>query len=208
MRRPRAWGGALLAAALAGSLVLATGALAAANLLRDSSFESPVLVAPSQTFTAGQSIHKCIAGTARNCWLVTTGSVDLTGALWQAKAGAQTVELEGGATKGEIVQSFSTVPGTNYRVTFFLSSDPAAPDNVGVRVSWEDIDGHGDTTGLVQQDFTYFNPTHTAINMKYQKHSFVVAGTDVEGRLFFTNTSGLPDPGTGPVLDKLSIKPV
>ena len=116
------------------------------------------------------------------------------------------MELDGGPSKGLIAQSFSTTPGTTYVITFWMSSDPAATDNVGLHVTWEDIDGHGDTTGGVAQDFTYFDPTHTAANMHWQKRTFTVPGTDVEGRLFFENTSGLADPNTGPAIDAVSVK--
>lgn len=197
---------------LIGTLVLAAlpvgAALAAGpNLIRDGGFERPMIATPFKTLATGQSIRTCTGG-ARNCWLVVAGSANLTGSLWQAQSGNQSVELNGGAPKGEIEQAFSTVPGTQYKITFRLSSDPAATDNVGLRVSWEDIDGHGDTTGGVQQDFTYFDPTHTAINMHWVKHSFTVQATDVEGRLFLENTSGLADPDTGPAIDMVSVKPV
>ena len=64
--RPHGW---MLAVALtaAGALALAMPALAAGpNLIRDGGFEKPALSVPSKPFVVGQSIHKCIAGTARN----------------------------------------------------------------------------------------------------------------------------------------------
>ncbi len=193
--------GVLVAAAAFAVPALAAGG----NVVKDAGFERPALSVPAKTLATGQSIKTCFSG-ARNCWLVNQGSANLTGSLWTAKAGVQSLELNGGATKGEVEQAFSTAPGTSYVVTFWLSADPAATDNVGVQVAWEDIDVHGDTTGGQVQDFTYFDPTHTAAHMHWQKHSFVVPATDVEGRLFFLNTSGLADPSTGPVIDAVSVK--
>jgi|tagenome__1003787_1003787.scaffolds.fasta_scaffold20606218_2 hypothetical protein len=202
---PRRIAGIAAVAAVAAAALAVPALAAGTNLLKDAGFERPVLSVPAKTLTAGQSIKTCFSG-ARGCWLVNQGSANLTGSLWTARAGAQSLELNGGTTKGEVEQAFSTTPGTSYVVTFWMSADPAATDNVGLQVAWEDIDVHGDTTGLVTQDFTYFDPTHTAAHMHWQKHSFVVPASDVEGRLFFLNTSGLADPGTGPAIDAVSVR--
>src|SRR5262249_23527856 len=142
---PRRLAGFGAVAAVAATALAVPALAAGVNLLKDPGFERPVLSVPVKTLNAGQSIKTCFSG-ARGCWLVNQGSANLTGSLWKARAGAQSLELNGGATKGEVEQAFSTTPGTSYQVTFWLSADPAATDNVGVQVAWEDIDVHGDTT--------------------------------------------------------------
>ena len=57
-------------------------------------------------------------------WTVSSGTVDYIGTYWQASNGARSVDLNGGNT-GAISQTFPTVPGLTYNVTFDMSGNPA-----------------------------------------------------------------------------------
>lgn len=108
---------ALIALALLAASALARPA--AANLLTNGSFDAApdpgattVMLAPGATMLAP--------------WEVTTGSVECVGsAYWAPMDGGCSVALNG-ATNGGVAQSFSTVPGGLYGVSFALAGDPSS----------------------------------------------------------------------------------
>jgi choice-of-anchor C domain-containing protein len=61
--------------------------------------------------------------TAITGWTVSAGTVDYIGTYWQASNGSRSVDLNGGST-GAISQTFPTVPGLTYNVTFDMSGNP------------------------------------------------------------------------------------
>ncbi|WP_438296258.1 DUF642 domain-containing protein [Streptomyces sp. HUAS TT7] len=104
--------------AVAVTLVLAPQALAEA--FAGGGFESPSLM-PGQCRT----VH---AGEQLEAWAVTAGDVRVCDtAVLNAAEGRQSVQLVG---EGTIRQSFDTVPGQKYAVSFALAGDPAEPRTV------------------------------------------------------------------------------
>jgi choice-of-anchor C domain-containing protein len=104
------------------ALALTSGFAAAAqpNLVVDGDFSAAPNPGGFATYAKGS---KAITG-----WTVTKASVDLIGTYWSAPHGARSVDLDGTPGFGAIAQSFRTVPGAKYVLTFLLSAnDQCAP---------------------------------------------------------------------------------
>lgn len=111
---------------LVGTFVLITVCPAqAANLITNGSFETPTLSSPSQFLDIAAG-----AQPSGFTWDVTSDSVDVVtaGTLFASTAfdGAQFLDLDGFAP-GAISQSFSTVVGTGYIVSFAYANNPQGP---------------------------------------------------------------------------------
>jgi choice-of-anchor C domain-containing protein len=132
---------------------------------------------------------------------VTCGSVDYIGTYFQASNGTRSVDLNGNEP-GCISQTFATVPGATYTVTFDLSGNPdtnsaanlTSPSNKTLTVT---ADG--------AQAQTYSYDTSVAMNsrteMKYVTNTYTFTATDSSTTLTFTSTT----PGAfGPVLDNVT----
>jgi hypothetical protein len=204
--------------ALALGAVPAHGA-ANPNLVINPSFERPKVTAASgvRQIPFNSGMPKCPSGSAIGCWLVrglSGGPADLTrDTVWQAAAGHQSVELEtaaGDAAGTSINQSVVTVSsGVTYKFTFWMSADPSATDNIGVSVFLYNVDGGGQTLpGSLRTDFSYFDPTHTAANMKYVKHTITYVSQSTQLRISIAANGFLGDPTIGPVIDRTALRAV
>jgi choice-of-anchor C domain-containing protein len=103
-------------------LLLAFCGAAASAPFQNGSFESGT---PCNTFNipAGSTL---IPG-----WTVSVGNIDWEGATscggWQASAGSKSLDLVGTGGIGGIQQTFDTVPGQTYQVSFDLAGNYGAP---------------------------------------------------------------------------------
>ncbi|MGW2372297.1 MULTISPECIES: choice-of-anchor C family protein [Kitasatospora] len=153
----------------------------------DGSFESPK--APTGAFTefaAGQTIGP---------WQVTGGSVDLIGAgMWQAAEGDQALDLNGNAP-GTIAQTFTTVPGATYSVTYALAGNPDG--GPAVRTGRALIDGQD----FQDYSFDVTGKTRTAMGYVGRQFSFVAQNSSTT-LTFESTVAGL----FGPVLDNVQVK--
>ncbi len=183
---------AVVALLVAGTTALAVPAQAAdghraLSRFDDGSFETPK--APVNAFTtlaAGQTVGP---------WRVTAGSVDLIGAgFWQAAEGDQSVDLNGN-NSGTVAQSFTTVPGTTYSVTYALAGNPAGAPVLKT--------GRALIDGQNFQDFSFDVTGRTMAAMGYvgRQFSFVAQGTSTT--LTFTSTVA---GAYGPVIDDVQVK--
>lgn len=102
-----------------------SSALAAGNLVRDGSFETPVVPQGSYTsFSTGQDFgpHWTVVGAAGNVAIV-SGQFTQNGFSFPAKKGAQWLDLTGNSnTATGVAQTISTVAGTNYALGFFIGN--------------------------------------------------------------------------------------
>ncbi|MEU7094979.1 choice-of-anchor C family protein [Kitasatospora aureofaciens] len=153
----------------------------------DGSFESPKAPAGNFTeFAAGQNIGP---------WRVTSGSVDLIGAgMWQAAEGDQALDLNGNAA-GTIAQTFTTVPGATYSVTYALAGNPDG--GVALRTGRALIDGQD------FQDYSFDVTGRTRAAMGYVGRQFSFVAQNSSTTLAFESTVGGP---YGPVLDNVQVK--
>lgn len=161
-------------------------ATAAVSRFDDGSFETPSVAA--NTF-----VNVGTGGTI-GPWRVTAGNVDLIGdGFWQAAEGGQSVDLNGGGA-GTVEQTFTTVPGKKYSVTYSLAGNPAGGSPV--RTGKVLIDGQN------FQDFSFDVTGKTVTNMGYvtREVTFVARGTSTT--LAFASTG---NSAYGPVIDDVRV---
>ncbi|MEU1806324.1 choice-of-anchor C family protein [Streptomyces sp. NPDC019937] len=177
----------IIAGVLTGAGTGAALAAPAASHFDDGSFETP-RVAASTFVNVG-------TGGSIGPWKVTGGNVDLIGAgFWQAAEGDQSVDLNGGDA-GTVSQTFTTVPGKRYTVTYSLAGNPAG--GPAVRTGKVLVDGQN------FQDFTFDVTGKTATNMGYVTHEVSFVATGATTTLAFASTvSG----AYGPVIDDVSVR--
>lgn len=173
-------------------LLASAGATASAQTVSrfdDGSFEYPRATANSfASLSAGQAIGP---------WQVTAGSVDLIGAgFWQAAEGDQSVDLNG-SNSGAVAQTFTTVPGTTYTVTYALAGNPGGAP--ALKTGSALIDGQN------FQDFSFNTTGKTFTNMGYVNRQFTFRATGSATVVAFASTT--PDSAYGPVVDDVRIQP-
>ncbi|MFF7635039.1 choice-of-anchor C family protein [Kitasatospora sp. NPDC008050] len=173
---------------LAGLGVTATASAQTVSRFDDGSFENPRVAVGSYTdLAAGQTIGP---------WQVTTGTVDLIGeGFWQAAEGDQSVDLNG-VGPGAVAQTFTTVPGTTYTVTYALAGNPAGAP--AVKTGSALIDGQD------FQDFSFNTTGKTFANMGYVNRQFTFQATNSATTIAFTSTTATGP--YGPVLDNVRIE--
>jgi choice-of-anchor C domain-containing protein len=77
----------------------------------------------------GVNINLGFNSTAINNWVVTDDNIDYVGSDWQASDGNRSLDLDG-FEPGAIAQSFNTIIGQNYLVTFDLAGNPVGDPNI------------------------------------------------------------------------------
>jgi choice-of-anchor C domain-containing protein len=165
----------------------AAGLLVKGNLVANGSFErGPDL---------GAFANLAEASTKMRDWTVSRGSVDLIGLDRRAAHGRRWVDLNG-ASPGGIRQSFSTVPGRRYRVTFDLAGQPAgtALKRLRVAAAGESADFEFDITGR--------NPANMGwVSKSWQ---FTADSTVTELEIYALSPGG----PNGPAVDNVAVVPV
>ena len=117
----------IFCAALAVGTVMASGGMASAttNLVKNGSFEKPVVPTGSfQDFATGQSFTGWTVTGAAGRVSVVSGTFVSQGFTFNAKAGAQWIDLTGDGSKTAtgVAQSIATTPGTSYQLTFWVGN--------------------------------------------------------------------------------------
>lgn len=169
-------------------VALAPLASAAPNLIVNGSFE-----ANSINFTGGFSTLAA-GSNALTGWDITAGSVDLINTYWNPSQGHYSLDLSG-ETDGTISQSFATVVGQTYKVSFDMAGNPDDGDKVKyLQVGLSNLPIYEfDTTGR----------SHT--NMGWTTKSFVFQAVTGQSTLHFT---GLQESAYGVALDNISVSAV
>jgi len=130
-------------------------------------------------------------------WSVLSGSIDITGSgHWQAADGSWSVDLSG-ASAGIISQTFDTVAGNEYHVSFSLSGNPEGGDlekymNLGA-------------SGSAAQSYTFNVGSfrqHPIANMNYVPESYTFTAGGANTALTFT---GVTENAYGAVVDAISM---
>jgi choice-of-anchor C domain-containing protein len=163
-----------------------------ANIAQNGSFEA-ALVAPDGSMTLPTG------STAITGWQVTGDSIDYVGTTWAASDGQRSVGLSG-MMKGGVQQDLTTVPGTQYLVTFDMAGDPAGgPAMKTLQVSAGAGTAHFtfDTTGLSWPG--------AASNMNWATEQWSFAATGSTTTLTFESVDETP---YGAALDNVSVLPV
>lgn len=175
----------ILLAAAAGSAFMLPGAASAAAFI-NGSFESGISPGSFTTVSGGDT-------TSITGWTVTGDSVDYIGNYWTAQDGSRSVDLDGNG-QGGIAQTFDTVAGTKYSVSFWLAGNPdGAPVSKTVQVG---------ATGNASTDYTFDTTGHDKANLGWAQYTYnFVAGGASTTLSFASQTPG----AYGPVLDNVAI---
>jgi len=169
------------------ALLASTGWAAGPNLITNGGFESSTFNGGFTTFAAGS--------TALTGWTIGQDSVDLINTYWAPASGSYSLDLSGNYD-GTISQSFATVIGQKYVVSFDMAANP---------------DDHGDPVkvmqaGLSQQPLYSFSSVgHTHANMGWTTQSFSFIAAASNSTLFFAS---LQDSAGGVALDNISVTAV
>jgi choice-of-anchor C domain-containing protein len=131
-----------------------------------------------------------------NGWTIGGHSVDVVGIVgWTASNGAWSIDLSG-VGAGSLSQSFDTVAGTSYQVTFDLGGNFYGGPNIKTGV----VSAAGSS-----QSLSFNNAASTATNMGWMHQSFTFVATEASTALSFTSTT---DGNAGIALDNITITPV
>ena len=174
----------LFAALLA--LLLPAAANAAAFI--NGSFEDGV--EPGSSFVTLTNGSTGITG-----WTVGGESIDYIGGLWVASDGGRSVDLNGNGT-GSLSQTFDTVAGQSYLVTFDLAGNP---DN-GPEVKTLLVSADAATSTYT---FDTTGATHADMNWAGQTFRFTASGTSTT----LTFASGMAG-SYGPAIDNVALAAV
>lgn len=161
-------------------LGLASSTSPGQNLLTNGSFETDGQLTSSTLLTG---------------WTVSAGNID-TRSFWQQYDGTISLDLAGD-TPGIIQQTFTTVIGTDYTLTFAYSNNPSATAEASALLT---VTG-GST--LISQSLSHFGSTADDMDYTLFSQDFVADSTTTT--LAFTETG--PEPTFGVVLDGVTVIP-
>lgn len=185
-----------LAAAIA-ALAIAQPAAAATNLIANGGFETP-------GDPTGASVVIYAGGEPTGFgWTVTEGSVDVHatngpfgGEPDPAGAGAAALDLVGLGQTGGIAQTFATLVGATYRLTFDFANNPFGPSAA------MDFGVKGRNSNVFMQSVTHSGSVLSDMNWTNFVYEFTA--TDTQSTLFFTNTAGITHGGV--YLDNVGVE--
>ncbi|MCC7435623.1 MAG: choice-of-anchor C family protein [Methanoregulaceae archaeon] len=147
----------------------------------------------------GSFATKSAGDTSITGWVVGGNSIDYIGSYWQASHGSRSIDLSGN-NNGSIAQTFDTVIGTTYRLTFDLSGNPdrrpTNPAEYIVNVS----------AGSLNSNFSYNDLTNTKANMKWKSFTTSFVATSTSTTLSFVAIH--PTGAFGPALDNVAVQAV
>ena len=186
----------VLKSALLGVLVLSLASFCFGAAFQNGNFETPgaACTPGAGGFVTVLSPSTCIPG-----WTVTVGSIDYINGYWQAADGTHSIDLDGN-TQGGIAQTFDTIAGQMYLVTFALAGNAGgAPTIKALNVS----------AAANSQNYTFDITGHNFANMGWTTETFQFTATGTSTTLTFTS---LDDTSTGccngPALDAVTVTPL
>ncbi|MEM9540272.1 MAG: choice-of-anchor C family protein [Cyanobacteria bacterium P01_E01_bin.42] len=165
-------------------------AQAAPNLIKNGGLESGV--------NPGLSFKRFRIGYAGiDNWTIIGGTVDYIGGTWQPSEGSHSLDLDGAeGSAGGIEQTFDTVPGQKYKVTFDLSGNYIKrPATKMMKIS----------AAGKSAEFTFDGSTNSRTDMGWQPQTWSFKATDSTTTLTFLSLNGS---GFGPALDNIVVTAV
>ena len=136
-----------------------------------------------------------VGSTCISSWSIVSGNIDYVGGLWQPENGNYSIDLDGNID-GAIAQTFDTIVGNVYSVTFFLAGNTnAAPTTKDLTVS---------ATGATTQGYTFNDTGFTNTNMGYIQETYSFTAGSTSTTLTFTSTDS-PSSAAGAVIDNVSV---
>ena len=157
--------------------------VAHANLLSNGGFES-------STFSG--SYIQVNSGARLGAWSVDSGSVDLVNQYWTPAEGRYSLDLNG-ISGGRISQSFGTVIGQLYNVSFSLAGHPQGGGSLKLL-----------TAGVTEAHAFSFNSKGKSFsNMGWVTEGFSFTATSATSTLYFQGNN--INAGGGAALDNVSV---
>ncbi|MGK7939865.1 MAG: choice-of-anchor C family protein [Crocosphaera sp.] len=155
------------------------------NLIKNGSFEL------GQNINSSFVANLAPGSTGITDWSVSAGNVDYIGSLWDASEGSRSLDLSGNKAGG-VQQTFTTVPGETYQVTFDLAGNPGGGAQKSVTVS-----AAGDSA-----TFTFDITGKSTSNMGWENKTWTFKATDSATTLTFLSQN---DSAKGPALDNVAV---
>jgi choice-of-anchor C domain-containing protein len=174
--------------AIGASLLFGFAPAFAASLINNGGFEAGTEPGAFTQVNAG--------GTNITDWIVNSGSVDYIGTYWNASEGSRSIDLSG-SEAGVISQTFTTVIGNTYKVTFDLAGNPAG----GPTVKTLTVSATGGTT----DPYTFDTTGKTTIDMGWTSKTYNFVATSTSTTLTFASTTA---GYFGPALDNVVVEAV
>jgi len=157
----------------------------AQNLVTNGSFESQIVASSSDQYSAGD--------TRLTGWTIGGGGIDHISTFWQPAQGAQSIDLSA-LSAGFISQSFATVPGRQYAITFAMAGNPSDnPDTKSMTVAFG-------TTTFPTQSFS--TAGRSGSDMGWDTRTLFATATTASTTLTFTS---LNNQANGAALDNVSV---
>ncbi|HEX3998042.1 MAG TPA: choice-of-anchor C family protein [Pirellulales bacterium] len=157
------------------------------NLLVNGSFEDGPMAKDFVSLNPG--------ATAIKGWTVTRGQIDYIHAHWKADDGERSLDLHGSPGYGGVAQTFKTLKGRRYRVTFSLAGTPGAnpaTKRVAVVAAGKQQAFEFDSTGKSLQ----------AMGWSTKTWEFVAVADETTLEIYTLETT---DPTRGPALDNVRV---
>ncbi len=127
---------------------------------------------------------------------VTSGNVDYVGNYWTAEGGSRSLDMNG-THPGAVAQTFDTVLGRQYTVTFWIAGNP----DCGATIKHLQVTATGNPIGY----YTFDVSSHSTTSMGWTAVTYTFVATGASTTLTFRST----DTGScGPALDNVSIAEV
>jgi choice-of-anchor C domain-containing protein len=168
-----------------------------ASLIVNGSFEEGPAVRAFLNLASGD--------TSIRGWVVTGEGVDyVSSGYWVSSDGARAIDLDGSArsrltpphVQGGIAQTFSTAPGTRYRVTFDLAGNP----NQLPRVKPLRVSAGGETA-----EFTFDATGKTGARMGWTPRRWTFTANAASTTLEFRSLTVSPQTGYGAAIDNVAV---
>jgi len=131
-------------------------------------------------------------------WNLTAGSVDIIGLPgWSPSEGTRSIDLDG-LSAGTLAQTFDTILGTTYKVSFDLAANFYAGQTIkSVLV----------TAPGFSQTYTFNSTGRTALNMGWQTNTFQFVAAGSSSTLSFASQD-VATSAFGPALDNVTVNAV
>jgi choice-of-anchor C domain-containing protein len=156
-------------------MALCVPTLSHAKLLTNGSFEVGPAIPSGQSYVTVSGSSTAITG-----WTVTGSTIDVIEPGWAVSDGTRAIDLDGAFSIGGIQQTFATIAGATYIVSFDLSGNPdGAPQIKQVRVS----------VGEQQHDFSFDTTGQTRSTLIWQPTSFSFTAPGTSATLSFQSLS-------------------
>ncbi|MFH1091844.1 MAG: choice-of-anchor C family protein [Pseudomonadota bacterium] len=170
--------------------------LPAANLLNNPDFE--------QGLSPGNFTTKGPGNPSFPGWTINSGNIDHINAYWQAASGQGSIDLDGNSP-GTISQTFASIPGARYLLTFYLAGNPdAAPLIKRVQVSVTDATLPGPPPPFLSENFAYYVVGSTRTNMRWAQRFFSFTAQSASTTLTFHSLT-VGACCWGPALDNIQL---